>query len=131
MSIVWKYKIDVEDKEIFPKIEKEYGVVLPIELKEFILENNAATPSKYNFMLGNTEKVIGAVLSFNYGELDTDTVFVAFSTIEDRTLIPFAIDPFGNYICYSNNSKVVFWDHETSNVISTEKSLSEFLESLY
>ena len=128
----WKYKIDVANPNVFSDIEKKYGIVIAEELRALILTANAATPSKYNFMLGATERVVGAILSFNEGETDTDTVYTALSTMEDKALVPFAIDPFGNYICYSNkDNKVVFWDHETSVVSSTEKGLSEFLDSLY
>ena len=128
----WKYKIDVANPNVFSDIEKKYGIVISEELRVFILTTNAATPSKYNFMLGATERVLGAILSFNEGETDTDTVYTALSTMEDKSLVPFAIDPFGNYICYSNkDNKVVFWDHETSGVSSTEKGLDEFLDSLY
>lgn len=128
----WKYKIDVANQNVFSNIEKKYGIVISEELRALILTANAATPSKYNFMLGATERVVGAILSFNEGETDTDTVYTALSTIEDKSLVPFAIDPFGNYICYSNNdNKVVFWNHETDVIVSTGKNLSEFLDSLY
>ena len=128
----WKYKIDVVNQNVFSEIEKNYGITISEELRALILMANAATPSKYNFMLGTTEKVVGAILTFNKGETDTDTVYSALSAIEDRSLVPFAIDPFGNYICYSNNDdEVVFWDHETSGVSPTGKGLSAFLNSLY
>lgn len=128
----WKYKIDVANPNVFSDLEKKYGIVIPEELRALIRTANAATPSKYNFMLGATERVVGAILSFNEGETDTDTVYTALSAMEDKTLVPFAIDPFGNYICYANkDNKVVFWDHETSAVTSTEKGLSAFLDSLY
>ena len=100
----WKYKIDVVNQNVFSDIEKKYGIVIAEELRALILTANAATPSKYNFMLGATERVVGAILSFNEGETDTDTVYTALSTMEDKTLVPFAIDPFGNYICYSNKN---------------------------
>lgn len=128
----WKYKIDIADPNVFFDIEKEFGVVIPEELRSLIIIANAATPSKYNFVIGDTERVLGSILSFNVGETDTDTVYTALSIMEDKTLVPFAIDPFGNYICYSNkDNKVVFWDHETGDVSSTEKGLSEFINSLY
>lgn len=132
MDNVWKYKIEIENTNVFYDIEKERGIKIPDELKTFISDCNAATPSKYNFLIGTVEKVLGAVLSFNRGETDIDTIFSALTTIEDKDLIPFAIDPFGNYICYSlDNNTVVFWNHETNTVSSTEKGLREFLDSLY
>lgn len=132
MAITWKYKIDVADINVFEEIEHERKICFPLELKNFILNTNAATPSRYNFMVGNNERVLGAILSFNHNESDTDSVFTALSVIDDHTLLPFGIDPFGNYICYSlKDNKIVFWDHETSRVDSTGKTLSEFIETLY
>ncbi len=132
MEIIWKYKIDVDDKNVFTEIENERKISFPAELKDLILNANAATPSSYNFMVGNNERVLGSILSFNRNERDTDSVFTAFAVINDSDLIPFGIDPFGNYICYSlKDSKVVFWDHETSRIDSTGKTLNEFIEELY
>lgn len=132
MAVTWKYKIDIINTSVFDEIGRERGISFPHELSKFIIQTNAATPSSYNFMAGNNERVFGAVLSFNRGEADTDSVFTALSVIDDKNLIPFGIDPFGNYICYSlNDQKIVFWDHETGNITSTESSLTEFVNSLY
>ena len=111
---------------------KEILAICKVLLKEFILKTNASTPSRYNFMLGNNERVFGAVLCFNENEPEVDSVFDALEVIEDKDLIPFGIDPFGNYICYSlKEKKIVFWNHETGRTESTEKSLEDFVESLY
>lgn len=132
MNIEWKYKIALANADVFAEIEKERNISFPNELKKLIMEANAATPSKYNFMIGNTEKVFGAVLSFNRNESDTDTVFTALNAIKDVNLIPFGIDPFGNYICYSvRDKRIVFWDHESDNVTSISDNLAEFLADLY
>ena len=88
MAITWNYKIEVSDNSVFEEIAKERQISFPDELKEFILKHNAATPSHYNFMVGNNERVLGAVLSFNHGEADTDSVYTALEAIEDRRLIP-------------------------------------------
>ncbi len=78
------------------------------------------------------DAVFGAVLSFNKNEEDTDTVFTALEVVDDKKLFPFAIDSFGNYICLDLTTEdVVFWDHETGEVSSTQKSLENLLESLY
>ena len=58
MDILWKYKIDVADQHIFEELEKERNIVLPDDLKVFIMESNAATPSKYHFMVGTIEHVL-------------------------------------------------------------------------
>ena len=132
MNMIWKYKIDLVNEKVFSEIENERKINIPNELKTFIIENNAATPSKYKFIIKGTEKVFGAVLSFNHGEKNTDSIFTALDIIEDKNILPFAIDPFGNYICYNISEKqIVFWDHETNITSSTEKNMQEFLTSLY
>ena len=128
----WKYKIDVDCICVFEKIEKEHGVKFSDELKTFITEYNAATPEKHRFMVGTTERVFGAVLSVNKGETDTDSIYTALDVISNKSIIPFAIDPFGNYICYSSDDGIVmYWDHESDITSSTELRLAEFVDSLY
>lgn len=132
MDLTWKYKIDLTNEQVFTEIEKDRGIVIPSNIRDFICKTNAATPSKYNFLIGSTEKVLGAILSFNRDEKDTDTVFTALSVVENRDLLPFAIDPFGNYICYDvKKGVVVFWDHETDEVSSTAQDFDDFLMGLY
>lgn len=132
MSIVWKYKIELKDEKVFCEIEKERNIKIPNELKKFIIEANAATPVKHCFDLQGTEKVFGSVLSFNRKEADTDSVFVALEVIKDKELLPFAIDPFGNYICYNLKTNTIdFWEHEVAKVYATKYKLEEFIDSLY
>ena len=128
--MVWKYKIDLEDKAVFSEIEQNRGIEIPNDLKQLVSDENAATPEKYCFMVGNNERVFGSVLSFN--KSDDDTVFKALDVVQDKNLFPFGIDPFGNYICLNLKSEeVVFWDHETDRIESTGKKLKQFIESLY
>lgn len=131
-KLTWKYKIALQDPAVFDRISDIRGIKFPNELKSFIIKNNGATPSSYRFKVGKTERNFGAVLSFNQVKKGTDSVYSALSVIEDKNLIPFGIDPFGNYICYSvKNGKVVFWDHETGKVSSTNLLFKKFIDSLY
>lgn len=132
MNIVWKYKIDLADERVFSEIEKERNIQIPQDLKELIKEGNAATPDKYKYIIGSTEKVVGAILSFNKDEKEADSIYTALSVIEDKNLMPFAIDSFGNYICLEiSSNNVVFWDHESGDTFSTEKNIQGFMNSLY
>ena len=122
----------MKNLQAFADVEKFRGILIPEELKNFVAEHNAATPSRHHFMVGATERVFGAVLSFEKNETEADTVYPALEAVEDKNLLPFAIDPFGNYICYQLNEKqIVYWDHENDAVTTTGKSLKEFIESLY
>ncbi len=132
MSIKWKYKIELRNKAVFKEIEEERNISFPKDLKDFVIEANAATPDKYKVMVGSDERVLGAVLSFNRDDEDVDTAFTAFEAINDVKLIPFAIDSFGNYFCYETDSKkIVFWNHENDKVTSSECDLKTFIDSLY
>lgn len=127
----WKYKIELDNKDVFSEIEKERGIKIPEELKELVVNANAATPEKCRYMLGNDERVLGSILSFNK-EDEADSVFLALKVIDDKNLLPFAIDPFGNFNCLDiKDNMVVYWNHELDEVSSTGKNLSEFIGSLY
>jgi len=50
----------------------------------------------------------------------------------DWRFIPFARDPFGNFICFDRtNDHIVFWDHETTAIEEVADSFTEFIDSLY
>lgn len=132
MEQTWKYKIEMKDTKAFAEVEKQRGIHIPEELKAFVEEHNAATPALYHFMAGVTERVFGAVLSFEKDEKEADTVYPALEAVKDKNLLPFAIDPFGNYICYQlDTNQIVYWSHEDDTVTSTRKGLKEFVASLY
>ena len=50
MDIKWNYKIDLSDPSVFREIERKRGITIPKELKELIIQGNAATPEKYKFI---------------------------------------------------------------------------------
>ena len=132
MSIKWKYKIEIKDKEIFNEIENERNIIIPSGVINFLCEVNAATPSLDTVMIGNDEKVLGAILTFNRDDKDVDSVFTALTIIENNDLLPFAIDPSGNYFCYSVNKKcVVYYNHEEDEYIYTSYDFEQFIKELH
>lgn len=48
MENAWKYKIDLKDPQAFAKVETLREIRIPKELRQFIEEHNAATPSNYH-----------------------------------------------------------------------------------
>lgn len=132
MSKVWNFKIDLTDENVFSEIEKQRMISFPEDLKNLIMKYNAASPSEYLFMAGVSERIFGGMLSFNKNEENIDSVFSVLNIVEDKNYIPFAVDPFGNLICYDiKNKEVAFWDHETDEFTSTHKDLDSFIDSLY
>lgn len=131
MNIEWKYKIELEENAI-SNMENKYGINIPEELVSLLENANAAIPSKTKFMVKVDEKLLGAVLSFNPNEKEADSFDTAMLIGFDKNIIPFGIDPFGNYICIDNeDGRIVFYDYEEDifDVIAT--SLENFLDILY
>ncbi|MBQ7086584.1 MAG: SMI1/KNR4 family protein [Clostridia bacterium] len=133
MNIDWKYAEKVADLSVFDEIGEMMEIDFPEELKELILAANASMPSPNKFTVGGKERVLGEILAFTHDEEeDSEDVFSTIEDLELNNIIPFAVDPFGNYIGYSvTDGKVVFYDHECDEMESTGKSLSEFINSLY
>ena len=116
MSIEWKYKIDLADGAI-ATISGKYNVTIPGDLVNLLEKANAATPSKTKFMQKVDEKILGAILSFNPGEVEADSFETAMNIGFEKDIVPFGIDPFGNYICYSvKDGSIVFFDHEEDSI---------------
>lgn len=131
MNIEWKYKIDLADNAL-SEMASKYQVVIPDDLKELLMVANAATPSKTRFMLRVDEKILGAVLSFNPNEKEADSFESAMNIGFDKNIVPFGIDPFGNYICYNtDNGSIMFFDHEEDSLTEIDSALEDFLNKLY
>ena len=131
MNIEWKYKVDLKDNALSEMSEK-YQIIIPDDLKDFLVLANGATPSKSKFMLKVDEKLFGAVLSFNPDEKEVDSFDSAMQINFEKNIVPFGIDPFGNYICYNtSDNSILFFDYEEEKLIEISSSLKEFLEELY
>ncbi len=131
MSIEWKYKIELE-RDAISTISEKYNICIPEDLIKLLETANGATPSKTKFMLKVDEKLLGAILSFNPGEKEADSFEDAMNIGFSKNIIPFGIDPFGNYICYNTDDKsIVFFDHEEDSIEKVAESLEEFINMLY
>ncbi len=126
----WNYISEIEDDNIFSSIAKDYEICVPEEFVDFIKKYNAGTPEKYHIKINGVERVVGGMLSFNRNEEDVDSAFLALDILKNKCLLPFAVDPFGNYFCYKNG-KVLFWNHEQDTFDETKMTLNDFIESLY
>ncbi len=132
MDLVWKYKIDLIDEKILERIESKRHFKFPQDLKEFIIKNNAATPTKNKYLVDKQERIFGAVLSFNENDKEADNFDDAIFSIEDNNLIPFVVDPFGNFLCYRIiENDIVFWNHENGQISEVCKSVIDLISSLY
>ena len=132
MKNAWNFKIELESKNVFDEISEKYDIDIPEELREFIIENNAASPDANCVNINGVERVYSETLSFNMEETEATTFISVMDAINDQNYIPFALDPFGNVFCYSVEDKTIsFYDHESDDIEDTNVSLTDFLDSLH
>ncbi len=126
----WYLKIDVKDITVFNQIEEKRNIKLSAVFRKFIMDFNGATPSKNRIMIGQTERVFGGVLSFNVE--DMENVYSVLNIFNDKNIIPFARDSFGNYFCYNcKDNLIYFWNHELRELETSGIKFEEFEEKLY
>lgn len=115
-------------------LELKYHFMIPDDLKECIIKNNAGVPSLSTFDFGeNNAMVFGGLLSFNEGETDSFFDYVNIFEKEDGKslkMFPFALDPAGNFFCVENG-KIVLYKHEEDRTIVICDTFSDFLNMLY
>ena len=77
------------------------------------------------------ERVVGGILSFNTND-ESDNVYDAIEVLSNPVLIPFAIDPSGDYFCFdTKNNEVLFWNHEVNKYQEMKLTINEFRDELY
>lgn len=133
-NIKWKYVSPLLDDTELAVLEMQYRMMIPDDLKECIVQNNAGVPSITTVDIGNhSEKVFGGLLSFNKGDLDSFFDYVAMFESENGKslkMFPFAIDPAGNFFCIEFG-KVVFYDHESDETSIICNTFTELINKLY
>ena len=128
----WKYVKKLEDINELKNFEFENSCKLPADLEKCVVYNNGGRPEKKVFDTDTSEgRMFKRLLSFNYGE--AENIWDAYNVMqkEDADLIPFAIDPGGNYICFKRtNHKIYLWLHETNTAEYVAESFKDFLDKL-
>lgn len=132
MRTEWNFKIELKDKNVFNNISSEFANAFPEDLKQFIIEHNASSPSNNCVDINGKERVYDETLSFNPEETEASTFSSAYEAVDNPAYIPFAKDPFGNYFCYAiKNGNIAFYFHEEQEMDETDMSLEEFINSLH
>ncbi len=114
----WKYVKKLSDQNLIEKFTTQFGFKFPSDYIKCVKENNGGRPELHVFDTELTkERTIKTLLSFN--EKDRETMWKAnkkLIVINDKKYIAFAVDNFGNKICFDSDDKVVFIDHESDTV---------------
>ena len=114
----------------------------PKSFVEIVMQYDGGSPESMNY---NTTKTDGRVFN-NLISFDQEQQSSIWYMIEDNSkgeiewnidglrwqYIPFAEDPFGNFICFDrNDDHIVFWDHETCEIEDVAVNFTKFVDSLY
>ena len=136
-NIIWKFAGEKINENIIKNFEKEHNIVFPRTYTDLIKKYNGATPNKEVFLLSTgRECVFNYLLDWNENvEGHIQNIYsILVDTLKKDSLYPFANDPFGNFICFDftdkNDPSIVFFDHESNEIIQISKDFNSFLNSL-
>jgi len=142
-DIRWKWTDLPLNKTTIEQTEKTLNVKFPNDYVKTIMKYNGGYSSIKYFNCGNKKDLVfDSLLNLKAGEDDVSLV-ETYNNIKDRlpnNIVPFASDPFGNFICFNFNDKpatVCFWDHEIAfsdvdkSITRLSSSFSEFLDLLH
>lgn len=130
-KITWDFIEPLKSPIIIDVFEQRYSHKIPATLKSLILESNGGYPDKYAFDKPQRGMVFSHLLSFNESSAEGVYLFLPlFKKENGLSMLPFATDGFGNLIC-EEDSKIVFWRHETEEFEPVADSIEELLNSLH
>lgn len=129
-EITWKYVKELKNATAIDDFEKEHNFSYPQDLKQVLIKYNGGRPSlKYYDLQSENDKEFKTLLSFN--ESDIENVYKCYPLdSSDKSLIPFASDPAGNYFVLKDNA-VCLWNHETDRVEKISSTFTDFLNNLH
>ncbi|WP_373231865.1 SMI1/KNR4 family protein [Cohnella sp.] len=145
MEIIgWEFQDQQVGREVISLVEKKLDIEFPSDYVDVALKYHGGSPSLEIFQIsGHGKAVFGYLLS--YDPDSSNYILEVYNDIIDRLpdkkVIPFANDPFGNFICFdyrkdADNPSIVFWEHEIAfdssdlSLLYVASSFSELLEML-
>ena len=138
----WVFEAVDADRIAVEQFEKVCDFCYPDSFKKIVKQYDGGSPEYMEFDTKEQEgRVFNNLLSFDaditssmwyFAEKHSDGSIEWVIDGLDWRYIPFARDPFGNYICFDRtNNHVVFWDHEIAEVEEVADTFTEFINSLY
>lgn len=116
MNVEWLSVKENLTLEEINKTEDILKIKYPLYYKNIVLLHNRGVPRPNQFIVSNKERVFNRLLSLTENvELNVFSVYEIICEYGLSNLIPFANDPFGNYICFDYTSEdvnIIFVDME-------------------
>ena len=135
-EIVWKYDEPLTDENLITEFETKSGFTFPPSYRSLVIEHNGARPDKKIFNTDTDEgHVFGYLLSFNTSDTKNLNIWETnknMPTDIDSKYIAFAMDAFGNWICFNaEDGSIVFIDHDNSSIENIANDFDAFIDGLY
>lgn len=130
----WKYVKALKSENAIEEFESTIKFEFPESFKEIVTNYNGGRPEKDIYDTDKTkERTIKSLLSFNKEDKENIWKMVEWdSNGLCKQYITFAIDHFGNLICFSVKDKtIVFIDMETLTTEIIAPDFSAFIGKLY
>lgn len=130
----WRYVKKLTSVNLIDEFEQLVEYKFCESFKKCVLINNGGRLNKKCFLAEKSEeRVLKSFLSFN--KEDKENVWDMFEWIEKeikKKYIPFAIDNFGNLVCFDkSNDKIVFVNNDNMSVQIVAETFDDFLKTLY
>lgn len=131
-SMDWRYIKPLSSEERIDEFENLVNYNFPSSFKNIVKQYNGARPKCCLFnTVWKTGRELKSFLSFNRDDKETIWEMYKVSVLETNgKYIPFAIDHFGNMICFARDGQIIFLNHETLKTESIASSFDEFMNSL-
>lgn len=115
-------------------VERKYKFVFPQEIKSFLLANNGGQPNKTIYTQNSQDYVVDFFLpikSKEFEDLTFSTTMTDLSDIIPNTVMPFAMDPFGNYFVFDKaEGKIYFLEMEEVTLTLLANDFDSFISAL-
>lgn len=115
-------------------VERKNKFIFPQEIKSFLLANNGGQPNKTIYTQNSQDYVVDFFLPIKSTEFEDLTYSATITDLSDiipNTVIPFAIDPFGNYFVFDKaEGKIYFLEMEEVALSLLASDFESFISSL-
>ncbi len=130
----WKYVKPLKSENLINDFERLICYEFPKEFRNCVLQFNGERPERREFETSMSSGIeLKSFLSFNVD--DKETVWKIYEWNKDELsnkYAAFAIDNFGNLICFdTDNGKVVFLNHENLSIEHIANTFAEFMKLLH
>ena len=130
--INWRGFQQVEDETLIHEVELKYGINLPKDYIQIVKKYDGGVPDRKVFQAGGKQRVFQRLISIQLCK--HPNVLDAVEWIDSENSLPFALDPFGNVICFNIMNHLVdgilFIETETQAVFPVSSSLTDFINEL-